>query len=124
MSHDASSGCDSRTRGAGCGVAVRGEEAAMTSSGAIRHERDYLERTIETVRNHRDADNCWPQWANIFADEIERLWAERDELRTALEAMRTLAIIADQGDPWYAEHEGLNAAAIYAQARAALGELR
>lgn len=36
--------------------------------------RDYLERTIATVRNHRDADNCWPQWANIFADEIERLW--------------------------------------------------
>jgi hypothetical protein len=39
------------------------------------HERDYLERTIATVRNHRGADNCWPQWANIFADEIERLWA-------------------------------------------------
>jgi hypothetical protein len=41
-------------------------------------ERDYLERTIATVRNHRDADNCWPQWANIFADEIERLWDETD----------------------------------------------
>lgn len=41
---------------------------------AARHERDYLERTIETVRNHRNADNCWPSWANIFADEIERLW--------------------------------------------------
>lgn len=37
-------------------------------------ERDYLERTIATVRNHRDAENCWPSWANIFADEIERLW--------------------------------------------------
>jgi hypothetical protein len=36
------------------------------------HERNYLERTIATVRNHRDADNCWPQWANILADEIER----------------------------------------------------
>ena len=44
----------------------------------IGHERDYLERTIATVRNHRDADNCWPQWANIFADEIERLWDETD----------------------------------------------
>jgi hypothetical protein len=40
--------------------------------------RDYLERTILTVRNHRDADNMWPQWANIFADEIERLWAAED----------------------------------------------
>jgi hypothetical protein len=40
----------------------------------MAHERDYLERTIATVRNHRGAENCWPQWANIFADEIERLW--------------------------------------------------
>ena len=40
----------------------------------VIHEREYLERTIETVRNHRDAENSWPQWANIFADEIERLW--------------------------------------------------
>ncbi len=39
------------------------------------NERDYIDRTIATVRNHRDADNCWPQWANIFADEIERLRA-------------------------------------------------
>lgn len=42
-------------------------------------ERDYLERTIATVRNHRDADNCWPQWANIFADEIERCWAALED---------------------------------------------
>lgn len=40
---------------------------------AIRlpHEPDYIARTIETVRNHRNAGNCWPQWANIFADQIE-----------------------------------------------------
>lgn len=43
--------------------------------------RDYLERTIATVRIHREADNCWPQWANIFADEIERLWGENELLR-------------------------------------------
>lgn len=47
----------------------------MSAGVRTLHERDYLERTIETVRNHRSADNCWPQWANIFADEIERLWA-------------------------------------------------
>lgn len=52
------------------------------------HERDYIERTIATVRNHRGADNCWPQWANVLADEIESCWAdleqatrERDEAR-------------------------------------------
>jgi hypothetical protein len=54
----------------------------------MRHEADYIARTIETVRNHKDADNCWPQWANIFADQIEDQAAalavverERDMLR-------------------------------------------
>lgn len=45
-----------------------------------RSEADYIDRTIATVRNHRGADNCWPQWANIFADEIEALRADRDAL--------------------------------------------
>ena len=49
-----------------------------TSAAATVHDRSYLERTIATVRNHRDADNCWPSWANIFADEIERLWKLED----------------------------------------------
>jgi len=43
-------------------------------------ERDYLERTIATVRNHRDSGNYWPTLANIFADEIERLWQIEDAL--------------------------------------------
>lgn len=43
-----------------------------------RMSRDYIERTIAAVRNHRDAENCWPQWAYIFADEIERLWHIED----------------------------------------------
>lgn len=39
-------------------------------------ESDYIDRTIATVRLHVDEkDNCWPQWANIFADEIEDLRA-------------------------------------------------
>jgi hypothetical protein len=43
--------------------------------------RDYLERTIATVRNHAAAkSNVWPQWANTFADEIERLWMVEVEL--------------------------------------------
>jgi uncharacterized protein YjcR len=53
-------------------------------------ERDYISRTIATVRNHRDADNCWPQWANTFADEIERM---REALRSIEETAR-----------WYADN--------------------
>jgi hypothetical protein len=49
-----------------------------------RSSADYIDRTIATVRNHRDADNCWPQWANIFADEIEDLRADLTEARNAL----------------------------------------
>lgn len=45
---------------------------------------DYITRTIETVRKHRDAENCWPQWANVFANEIERLREENDRLRRRL----------------------------------------
>ncbi len=45
----------------------------MSSIRDHRSSADYIDRTIATVRNHRDADNCWPQWANIFADEIEDL---------------------------------------------------
>lgn len=47
----------------------------------MRHEPTYIDRTIAAVRNHRGADNCWPQWANIFADTIEDLQAENKRLR-------------------------------------------
>lgn len=58
-------------------------------SAAQTYDRSYLERTIATVRNHRDADNCWPSWANIFADEIERLWAENEKLREQVNSGRS-----------------------------------
>jgi hypothetical protein len=51
----------------------------------LAHERDYIARTIATVRNHKDADNCWPQWANIFADQIESLEAELERVTAALQ---------------------------------------
>jgi hypothetical protein len=54
----------------------------------LAHERDYIARTIETVRNHKDADNCWPQWANIFADQIESLEAELERVTAALQEAR------------------------------------
>lgn len=60
------------------------------------HSRDYLERTIETVRNHRDAENCWPSWANVFADEIERLWS----LEEQKEAADRVLAVADQLAEW------------------------
>jgi hypothetical protein len=56
----------------------------------LAHERDYIARTIETVRNHKDADNCWPQWANIFADQIESLEAELERVTAALREARHL----------------------------------
>jgi hypothetical protein len=57
-------------------VAVRERETRLRETLEPTLEtRDYLTRTIATIRNHRDADNCWPQWANLLADEIERMWA-------------------------------------------------
>jgi hypothetical protein len=44
-----------------------------------RSERGYIDRKIEMVRNHRGAENAWPQWANILADEIEDLRADLSE---------------------------------------------
>jgi hypothetical protein len=60
------------------------------------HERDYLERTIETVRQHRSADNCWPSWANIFGDQIEWMWAEQAKLDAALSELQEL--VAEQAE--------------------------
>jgi hypothetical protein len=65
---------------------------AASMSDRKRHERDYIERTIETVRNHRDADNCWPQWANFFADEIEDCWAELERVENERDEARKNAI--------------------------------
>ncbi len=68
-------------------------------------ERDYIARTIATVRNHKDADNCWPQWANAFADEIERLDAaleqaerERDEALSGNPVFSVDAVVAERDE--------------------------
>jgi hypothetical protein len=60
----------------------------------LAHERDYIARTIATVRIHKDADNCWPQWANIFADQIESLEAELERVTAAL------LFIVNEGRVW------------------------
>lgn len=56
-----------------------------------RSEADYIDRTIATVRNHRGADSCWPQWANILADEIEDLRADIARLERADELEEDIA---------------------------------
>lgn len=68
------------------GAVNRAGAVPDTENTRLPHEPDYIERTIATVRNHRDADNCWPQWANIFADQIEALMTER----AALAAVRAV----------------------------------
>ncbi len=55
-------------------------------------ERDYIARTIATVRNHKDAENCWPQWANAFADEIERLDAALEQAERERDAFATVDV--------------------------------
>lgn len=72
-------------------------------SERLPHEPDYIARTIATVRNHRDADNCWPQWANIFADQIEALASalaeaerERDNYRISLTAHHEMSTLSDE----------------------------
>ena len=76
---------------------------------ADRSSADYIDRTIATVRNHRDADNCWPQWANLFADEIEYL--RKDVARAVylgehLHQMIPREVWRDHGAEWMGQYEG------------------
>ncbi len=57
-----------------------------------------------------------------MAEDVLALVAAVKRLSDALRAMRQLAGISTEGDPWYAEHEGIDADAIFKQAKAALGE--
>ena len=74
-------------------------------------ERDYLERTIATVRNHRWSENSWTQWANIFADEIERLWSIEEQYATLLTAARTYLAAWDKGEDAIKERRALSSVA-------------
>ena len=49
----------------------------------IAVSQDYIERVIATVRNHRDSENSWPQWANVLADEVEKLQEQLDKALNA-----------------------------------------
>ncbi len=54
--------------------------------------------------------------------EIASLRAEIARLREALTETLNLAIVADEGDYFYAEQAGIDSAAVIAKARAALGK--
>ncbi len=58
----------------------------------------------------------------LLDQQIEELQAQVETMRLALLAMRNLAMVADDGDPWYAENAGIDAEACFALARKALGE--
>jgi hypothetical protein len=55
-----------------------------------------------------------------LTNEVAALEAERDMLREALKAVFEVAAVAHGGDPWYCENEGVDVAAAFALARAAL----
>jgi hypothetical protein len=59
---------------------------------------------------------------DLLSEGQVRRNAEIQRLREALVAMRELAAVAHNGDPWYAEHEGVDAAAIFEQAKQALAD--
>ncbi len=69
--------------------------------------------TVST-ENHTDWDY------EAVVEQRDALLAENQRLRDALEAMRELASVSTDGDGWYAEQAGLDADAIFTQAREAL----
>lgn len=74
-----------------------------------RSSADYIDRTIETVRVHRSSENSWPQWANLFADEIEDLRADLARavyLAEHLHQMIPREVWRDHGAEWMGHYEG------------------
>lgn len=57
-----------------------------------------------------------------YTAEINQAISEYEALRTSLKEMRTLASVCIEGDPWYAEHAGLNVRDIFAKAQHAIGD--
>jgi hypothetical protein len=60
----------------------------------------------------------------VEAQERWRLEGELERVTAALQAVFTVAAISHEGDPWYCEHEGVDAEAAFALARAALAGAR
>ena len=59
-------------------------------------------------------------WLSGHGPDLVRLCAELGE---ALKAIGEVAFVAHEGDPWYAEHEGIDAEIAFAKYRAALAKL-
>ncbi len=64
--------------------------------------------------------DCFRRSWDEMDDQAQKVVAENQRLRDALITMRTLALCANEGDPWYAENEGIDSEAIFKQAREAL----
>lgn len=81
----------------------------------MAHEHDFAERMGRTET---------PLHAEAAAAlrEIHGGRTNVPALRAALLSMRRLANVSTEGDSWYAQASGLDAGAIFAEARDALGE--
>lgn len=62
--------------------------------------------------------------AHDRAIRLDHAEAEAKRLREALRETLNLAVVADEGDYFYAEQAGIDSAAVIAQASAALSEKR
>jgi len=93
-------------------AALEAGEAAMKAAKLhAQEERAALEEVAFWVKKHGRTEG-----------ELNKALEEVERLGEALIAMRELAVVANDGDPWYAEHEGVDAGRAFALARAALAE--
>ena len=79
--------------------------------------------TPEELRALADAIDAAPAGTIVpleLGSSLARLCAE---LAEALKAIGEVAFVAHEGDPWYAEHEGIDAEIAFAKYRAVLAKL-
>ena len=103
--------------------------AAVTRAGELAEKV----RTMPKVQteHHRLCDSrrdkpcdCYMRAYTPGLDALNELVADAEALAEALEAMIELAAIGEDGDPWYAEEAGIDAASVIPKARAVLARYR
>lgn len=87
---------------------MTGESKSLFS--VLRSKREFM------PEGFRDDDGVWHDGPHRI--EFDEALAEIED---AFKRVFLLARVANEGDPWFAEHEGVDAAAIYDQARKVLG---
>lgn len=82
---------------------------------------DLYGRAWDAVDAQEDEIEEWRVFAARQLEEFtvttQEYRAENQRLREALKAVLEVAYTADGGDPWYCEHEGVDAKAAYTLAR-------